>query len=323
LTEYHVAMSEETDASLRDFLLRDMEDEEICFATWFPSKGKIRYSGLISSILLPGEQDRVRHGNFSALPSYVDRVKEEARVQGAGLMMIHTHPLIGGWQRVSDDDLFYERNVLAREVYGITGLPFIGMTLARDGKWSARFYPVTPGNGAVLEWCTAVRIVGKNLVIQYNDGLKPPPLPNDMQMRSSSVWGPAVQSELARIRIGVIGAGSVGSVVAETLARIGVGELYVIDYDKLKVHNLDRSLYATPDDLGKLKAHIVSLGSARSATAVSFASSPFSSVSIVEEEGYRLAKDCDVLFSCVDRPWPRQVMNHIAYTCIIPSWTEG
>lgn len=313
MTEYRVAMTEELSGRLASFLLRDRRDEEICFAAWHPAAGQRTYNALLRYEMLPGRGDRTRHGNVSAHPQYVRRCKESAREQGAGLAMIHTHPLGAGHQGVSGPDLHYERDVLAPEVLGLTGLPLVGMTLAGDGTWSARVYP----RPFEIRWCTAVKTVGKRLKIDFHPRLAPPPGAGAGAVRTASVWGEGRQADIARLRIGVIGAGSVGAAVGEALARMGAGRVLLMDYDLVEKHNLDRLLGASAADVGRPKADVLAENVGAAATLGGF-SCVVSHQSVVEEGGFAEALDCDVLFSCVDRPWPRQVLNHVAYACLVP-----
>lgn len=149
--------------------------------------------------------------------------------------------------------------------------------------------------------------------------MRPPPPPSGKLVRTYASWGERVQADLARLRIGVIGAGSVGSMVAESLARIGIEHLILIDFDSVKTHNLDRLLHATPADVRLARSKVEMLRDAlrRSSTA----QTPRIEVlehSVVEVAGWRRALDCDVLFSCVDRPWPRAMLNLAAYAHLIP-----
>ena len=129
--------------------------------------------------------------------------------------------------------------------------------------------------------------------------------------------GGAKQADLARLRFGIAGAGSVGCIVAEALARMGIGQITLIDFDGIEQINLDRLLHASQADIGKAKVAMLAAALKRSATAKPFFVLPLES-SIVEEDGFRAALDCDVLFSCVDRPWPRYAFNLIAYAHLIP-----
>jgi molybdopterin/thiamine biosynthesis adenylyltransferase len=63
----------------------------------------------------------------------------------------------------------------------------------------------------------------------------------------------AGQQKLFRSRVTVIGCGGLGGYVIEQLARLGVGELVVVDPDVFEEHNLNRQLLSSLDDLGKSK----------------------------------------------------------------------
>jgi hypothetical protein len=100
---------------------------------------------------------------------------------------------------------------------------------------------------------------------------------------------------------------------------MGVARVRLLDFDAVKPHNLDRLLYATHEDAARRRPKVDMLAAAlrESATADGFTVEPLER-SVVEEDGFRAALDCDVLFSCVDRPWPRSALNFVAYAHLIP-----
>jgi len=63
--------------------------------------------------------------------------------------------------------------------------------------------------------------------------------------------GRAGQEKLAAARVGLIGCGALGSVVANHLVRAGVGFLRVIDRDRVELHNLARQILYTEDDAAR------------------------------------------------------------------------
>ena len=91
----------------------------------------------------------------------------------------------------------------------------------------------------------------------------------------------------------------------------------LIDHDRVERHNLDRLVHATTADIGELKVGVTARALRLHATADDFRVNPVAH-KVTQETGYRAALDCDVLFSCVDRPWPRQVLNVIANSHLIP-----
>lgn len=60
------------------------------------------------------------------------------------------------------------------------------------------------------------------------------------------------QPEKDEARIHIVGCGSVGSTVAENLARSGVTKFTLWDFDRVEAHNIVNQMF-TQDDIGRLK----------------------------------------------------------------------
>jgi hypothetical protein len=317
---HSAAIASATHQQIATHLLQHRHDEDVCFALYRPSRGSERFSGLVQQPVLPRPGDRTVHGNASISSEYFSRVLEIAQAEEAGLVFLHSHTQRSrGWQGMSRDDVDTEQ-LYAPRAQAVTGLPLLGMTLAGDQAWSARFWTQTRPGRFERTWCENVRVVGDApLSVTYHDEQRPPPRFREELKRTISAWGPKTQSDLVRLRVGVIGAGSVGSIVAEALARGGFEHIRLIDFDTVKRHNLDRLLHASPRDVRLARSKVESLqrGLRRSATAEHPRIDALEH-SLVEEAGFEAALDCDVLFSCVDRPWPRLALNLIAYAHLIP-----
>ena len=66
-------------------------------------------------------------------------------------------------------------------------------------------------------------------------------------------WTPEHLNALASIKVGIAGAGGLGSNVAVLLARSGVRRLLIVDHDSVEPSNLNRQCY-WPEDVGRPKA---------------------------------------------------------------------
>lgn len=315
---YSIALTSANSEALAKHLLRSDGQEDVCFALWSPGQGANRLTAIVSEAILPLEGERHVHGNASITSGYLSRATALAMTKDMGLAFLHSHPW-PGWQDMSRDDRATELRQ-APSVLAATGLPLVGMTIGTDRAWSGRVWMKAAPRKYERRWCETVRVIGSNgLEMTFHDEQLPPPAFREELKRTISAWGEAAQQKLARIRFGIVGLGSVGSIVAESLARMGIEHIKLIDYDHVELHNLDRLLHANVKDarLRRRKIDMIERALKMSATAAQpvFERHP---LAVTEADGFGEALDCDILFSCVDRPWPRYVLNYIAYAYLIP-----
>jgi hypothetical protein len=319
--ELSVALSATLDRELVSHVDKGPHQEDLCFAYWRPSQGSKRFTAVLYQLNLPREDgERVLQGNVAFESNYLARVLDGCP-PGSGIALIHSH-LGPGWQDMSYDDIVAERDRLAGVVASRTRMPVLGMTWGTDGTWSARMWLRAGRHQYERRDASTVRVVGKQLRMSYHPRLSPPPQIAGSHEATVSVWGEAAQHDLARLRVGIVGLGSVGSIVAEALARTGIQHLTLTDADRIELRNLDRTLGAGLEDIGAYKVRVAERQARRAHTADAFDVDAVPE-RVQEPGGLVATLNCDVIISCVDRPWPRHVLNVISNGHLIPMIDGG
>lgn len=75
--------------------------------------------------------------------------------------------------------------------------------------------------------------------------------------RQIQLWGEATQKSLEKKKIAIIGGGGLGSTLALALGTSGIGQIHIVDFDTVSLHNIHRQIAFTLADEGKNKAKTV------------------------------------------------------------------
>ena len=78
----------------------------------------------------------------------------------------------------------------------------------------------------------------------------------DQFARTEQLLGSQAMEKIKTATVAVFGLGAVGSFATEALARTGVGNLYLIDFDKVDASNINRQLFALNSTIGREKAKL-------------------------------------------------------------------
>ncbi|MCR5624439.1 MAG: sulfur carrier protein ThiS adenylyltransferase ThiF [Lachnospiraceae bacterium] len=108
--------------------------------------------------------------------------------------------------------------------------------------------------------------------------------------------GPDIQKKFLNARVAICGLGGLGSNVAISLARAGVGYLHIIDFDEVDISNLNRQQYF-PEQLGMKKTEALSDTLRRIAP---YTTVKAECVKINDENAAILLKDVDIICEAFD-----------------------
>jgi molybdopterin/thiamine biosynthesis adenylyltransferase len=118
------------------------------------------------------------------------------------------------------------------------------------------------------------------------------------------------QGRLKAATVMVAGLGGLGSILAFYMAAAGVGRLKIIDEDRVALHNLNRQILHTTEDIGKLKT--------ASALQKLTALNPGCRIEaqaarITNDTAAEMVRGCDLILDGTDNLDTRRILNRAAW----------
>ncbi|MCX7925522.1 MAG: ThiF family adenylyltransferase, partial [Fimbriimonadales bacterium] len=310
---------------LRATLLADCSVETKCFLLCRTLESESRVVFLAREVVpVPEDAYAQRtHSLVETRPEFVHSLLVRCAREGYSLLEAHTHP----WSvnpRFSGTD---DRSDLQKfQTTQSMSPPFRhgSLVFGNDMSFEGRFWDYQRERIAPI---VRLRVLRAPLETRYGTGQKPHWLDwaeqavYDRQIRA---FGSEGQAMLGSLRVALVGAGGLGSQIANALALLGVGQILLIDPDRLELSNLNRVVGASYAQAQrgwrKVCALAQRLNRARPPEARTIAPLP---VDARSPQALAQLLGCDVIVGAVDSAVARQYLNTVAMCALIPYLDAG
>jgi hypothetical protein len=242
--------------------------------------------------------------------AYVETAIDRAEAEGLTVIAVHSHP--GGLFEFSPLDDRSDKLLMPAVFHG-TGREAGSAIMVPSGALRARLY----GAEGVPAPIDLVMAAGDDLHFWWAAEAAA-----DGPSRRPVAFTSGMTQWLGLLSACVIGVSGTGSVVAEQLARLGFGEIILIDFDKIEGRNLNRILNSTivDADAGRLKVEMFAAAVKRYRPNCGVVSVP---ASIATRGAVLAASEADLLFSCVDTAGGRHLADRMSAYFAIPLFDVG
>lgn len=239
-------------------------------------------------------------------------VLDDARRRKQAVVKFHSHPSsyekFSPWDDQSDRETFasvFSWMDDARPHASAVMLPdgrIFGRSISQSG-WH-HFSVVTLVGDALSYWHSNTNVEERSEIFEAQNQL----------------FGAGTTKLLRKLRVGVVGCSGTGSIVIELLARLGVGMLVLVDYERIEKRNLNRIANAKLSDIHQPK--VIALAKAIRSMGLGTNVLPFEK-NLFDPQAVKEIAQCDVVFGCMDKAEGRQLLNRIATFYLVPYFDLG
>jgi len=128
------------------------------------------------------------------------------------------------------------------------------------------------------------------------------------------------QDAVARARVMVVGAGAIGNETLKNLALVGIGNIFIADFDEVSPSNLSRTLLFRKNDVGRRKAEVAAERTAE--LALSDIRIDWFHGDIALELGAGIFREFDIVLGCLDNVETRLKVNRYCWLAGTP-WIDA
>lgn len=166
-----------------------------------------------------------------------------------------------------------------------------------------------------------IRKIGGNIELSFSEE-KIIDTKDEFALRHRQAFGEGTFNKLKKIKASVIGCSGTGSFVIEQLARLGIGELVLVDPDIVEVKNLNRIVNSTYKDAITSEPKVLvqerAIKNMNTGTKVMCFHSNLYDYEVINE-----VASSDVLFGCMDSIDGRHLLNRISNFYLLPYFDLG